>query len=158
MLRALKRRERQRQGVALRRGVLSVVVSFFVISLQQMITCMEWVIEKLTGRVAPEEVFDVVEGALHRAPHSYQPLNASGHAPSLSRRLTHQVNKGACQDSVVLSARGVADWRSDRGAGHRAYRVSQDTISSRTAAPRRAPSRRRCASQSRTPPALLQPP
>lgn len=74
MLRALQRRERQRQGVALRRGVFSVVVSFFATSLQQMITCMEWVIETLVGRVAPEEVPDVVEGTLVEAPHSSQPF------------------------------------------------------------------------------------
>jgi hypothetical protein len=84
VLRALQRREWQRQGVALRLGVFSVVVSFFASSLQQMITCMEWVIEKLVGRVAPEEVPDVVEGTLDQGIHSSQPFNASGHAPSLS--------------------------------------------------------------------------
>jgi len=54
--------------------VFSVVVSFFATSLQQMITCMEWVIETLVGRVAPEEVPDVVEGTLVEAPHSSQPF------------------------------------------------------------------------------------
>jgi hypothetical protein len=60
--RELRARQRERQTVALRQGALSALVSFFAIVLQYIITCMEWVIEKLAGRVAPDEVPDVVEG------------------------------------------------------------------------------------------------